>query len=316
MRNIILALLFTLAWAGSVMAVPETVSVRVTDVTTSSFSMVWMTDVPATPSIEMYSDAAMSNRLSDTSVVIPMPDVPKEVAAAARTKGIMKVRVAGLAPHTPYYVRTVTVDPANPGSIGYSALQQVTTAAAVVPYKPAADGSLRGFANDLVSMKVYIRPSESDAMPGKGDLVLLETPASPYPVSAFIGAGITAPEGVFDLNNLFGGDMISLALSGGEKVLLIIYRGGSLSTLSHYRRLPVNSDSVSVKEPVKGFFADVNLDGRVDELDFAEFRKQYRTKPTDTAYNPDYNFVDDHEGVVNAQDFARFAREYGRTGVE
>lgn len=316
MKNVTFALFLTLAWAGSALAVPETVSVRVTDVTTSSFALVWMTDVAANPDVEVYSDSAMANRLTDTVTVVPMPAASQEVAAAARSRGIMKVRVVGLTPNTRYYVRAVTADPADPTSVGYSGLQEVSTAAAVVTYRTANDGSLAGFANDLLTMRVYLRPGDNDTVPGQGDLILLETPASPWPLSAFVGAGIAAPEGILDLNNLFGLDMASLNILGGEKTLLSIYRGGTLSTLLHYRKFPASSNTAAAAEPVKGFFADINLDGKVDEQDFAEFRKQYRTVSDDTAYNPDYNFVADPAGRIDAQDFARFAREYGRTDVQ
>jgi hypothetical protein len=70
---------------------------------------------------------------------------------------------------------------------------------------------------------------------------------------------------------------------------------------------------VAVNEPVKGFFADINLDGKVDEADFAEFRKQYRTEPDDGTYNPDYNFFPlSTLDKIDAQDFAAFAKEYGK----
>jgi hypothetical protein len=72
---------------------------------------------------------------------------------------------------------------------------------------------------------------------------------------------------------------------------------------------------VYVVDPLKGFFADVNLDGRVDDLDFAEFRKHYRTSPDDTNYNPDFNFVEDAEGKVDVREFSKFSKEYGRTDV-
>jgi hypothetical protein len=316
MRKLLFALLVVFGAVGNTLAVPETVSERVADVTTSSFALVWMTDVAATPAVEVYRDAAMADRLTDGVTVIPMPDIPLEVATAARGRGIMKVRVAGLLPNTRYYARSVTADPTDPASIGYSGLQEVTTAAAVVPYRAASDGSLQGFANDLLAMRVYIRPSDNEAVPGEGDLLVLETSVAAFPLSAFVGAGTAAPEGVLDLNNLFGQDLTSLSVLGGEKALLRVYRGGTLSTLLHYRKFPARGNSVGVAEPVQGFFADVNLDGRVDEEDFAEFRKQYRTVPDDTAYNPDYNFVADPTGRIDAQDFARFANEYGRTDMQ
>jgi hypothetical protein len=73
---------------------------------------------------------------------------------------------------------------------------------------------------------------------------------------------------------------------------------------------------VYVVEPVKGFFADINLDGKVDDEDFAAFKAQYRTSSNDPSYNPDFNFVDDPEGKVDARDFSKFSKEYGRTNVE
>jgi hypothetical protein len=135
------------------------------------------------------------------------------------------------------------------------------------------------------------------------------------PLSAFVGDSINSGEGVLDLNNLFGGDAESLELMGGERIVLSVYRVGGLATLTHYRRAPSNVGLTSVVDPEKGFFADINLDGRVDDLDFEEFRKQYRTRPDDVSYNPDFNFVDDAESRIDAREFSKFSREYGRTNV-
>jgi len=164
-------------------------------------------------------------------------------------------------------------------------------------------------------MKVYIRPNDQQAVPGAGDIMLLESPSAAYPLSAFVGNGVKAPEGVIDLNNLFGKNLATLLVKGGEDVRISFYRGGTLATLIHYRRIQSNSAAASVFEPVRGFFADINLDGKVDEADFAEFRKQYRTSPGDVAYNPDYKFVQSEDGRIGALDFSRFAKEYGRTAL-
>ena len=296
-------------------AAPDIVSARVTDVTTSSFSMVWMTDLAADPAMEIYSDPGMTTPVIDGVSFIPMPDASPDVATAAKAKGIMKVRVNGLSSGTRYYARAVTRDLGNADNVGYSGLMEVTTASLVSPYIQAADGLLQGFANDLITMKVYIRPSDPEDVPGLGDLLLLDSPAASYPLSAFVGVGTVAPEGVIDLNNLFGLQQTTLPIHGGETARINFYRGGTLSTLLHYRRLPFNSGVIVAVEPQKGFFADINLDGKVDEADFELFRAQYRTAPDDAAYNPDYKFVDSPAGKIDAQDFARFAGEYGRTNV-
>jgi hypothetical protein len=295
-------------------AVPETVSTRVTDVTPSSFSVVWMTNVPAEPDLEVYTDQTMSTRITEGARVVPMPDASPDLVSAAKANGIMKVRVSGLAANTRYYVRAVTRDPSTPDSIGYSGIQEVKTALAVIPYRAADDGSLAGFANDLLSMKVYLRPGDTSF--AVGNLVLLESDGSPYSITAFVGASGTPPEGILDLNNVFGTDLTTLKFQGGEKALLKIYRGGTLATLLHYRRFPTGSTLVSVSEPVQGFFADINLDGKIDDEDFVAFKSQYRSQPADATYNPDYNFFADAAGKVDVQDFARFAREYGRLNVQ
>ncbi len=296
-------------------AVPEVSAVRVTDVTTSSFSLVWMTDVEAVPSVEVYADAAMTNRITGSVLVTPMPGADPETASAASKKGVMKVRVSGLNSSAAYYARAVTADRANASNVGYSAVYEVVTAREVAPYKHTI-GGLTGFFNDMASFRVYIRPQDAGVSPGLGDIVVFESPASRYPVSAFVGSGVNAPEGIVDLNNIFGADGLSAEALGGEKAILKIYGGTLHSTLLHYRRVAAKGDMLKVSEPVGGFFADINLDGSVNDDDFMLFKGQYRTTPADSNYNPDYNFVDDSGGRVDAREFSRFAAEFGRTGVQ
>jgi hypothetical protein len=131
----------------------------------------------------------------------------------------------------------------------------------------------------------------------------------------FVGDRIAAPEGILDLNNLYGMNGASLNVTGGERIVLRVYRGTGLSTLVHYRRVPDNGNMVQVIEPEKGFFADFNLDGKVDDADFTEFRNRYRTHADDMFYNPDFDVLDDGEGSVDVKDFAKFSKEYGRTDV-
>lgn len=310
-----LGLLLLCSSSGVALAVPDTVSLRVADVTTSTFALVWMTDVPAEPAVEVYADAGMTTPVTDGITVTAMPDASSSVAAAATANGIMKVRVSGLTAGTRYYARSVTRDPAQTDSIGYSALQEITTENVVKPYVTAQDGSLQGVANDMATMKVYIRPADQSAVPCLGSLLLVDVANSAWPLSTFVGDGVSSPEGVIDLNNLFGTDRITKAVAGGEISQIRFYRGGALSTLLHYRRIASNSGLGVAAEPVKGFFADINLDGKVDDADFEAFRNQYRTAPDDVKFNPDYKFVQTPSGKIDAQDFTRFSREFGRTDV-
>lgn len=316
MRNLIAGFILVTCCSAVAWAVPDTTALIVADVTPSSFAVVWTTDVPAYPTVEVYADQSMTTTINSDVVITPMPDASAEVAEAARNKGIMKVRVAGLLPGTTYYVRTVTADPVDPLSVGYSALRHVTTAVASVPYIVAPDGALGGLNNDILSFPVHVRPSDRDQNGRMGDLAIIEIPGSPYPLSSFVGAGGVNSEALLDLNNVYGENGRSLPVNGGEKGLIKVYRGAALETLRHYRKVAANSQSVEVQEPVRGFFADINMDSRVDMADFEEFRAHFRTAPDDSAYNPDFNFAVDAESRIDALDFARFAREYGKTDVQ
>lgn len=320
MRRIALLLIGGLLWAESALAVPETASVRITDVTPTSFAVVWLTDVAAEPAVQLFRNADGSGEITGTLRQTAFPEVAPAVRAAARGRGIMKVRVTGIAPQSTVYVRTVTADPANPQSVSYSALQKVVTATRVEPFRQTG-GALEPSANDLLAFPVYIRPGDPSASPGLGDLLLLESPGAASPLSAFVGEGLATPEGLVDLNNLFGPVGTSLDLGGGETATLRHYRGGTLATLLHYRLFPADTGTGAVNGAVRGFFADLNLDGKVDEADFELFRPLYRQRAEDSAFNPDYNVFPVSEGAtvdadrIDAQDFARFAGQFGRTDV-
>lgn len=292
-------------------AVPETSNICITDVTPVSFSVVWTTDVPADPSVEVYSDASMNNRLTNSLIITPMPAASSAVAQEAKNMGIMKVRVSGLAASTKYYFRTLTKDSQDLGSIGYSPVYEVTTASKITPYRNDLV-----FSNDLASFAVYVRPVDTGEKSGAGYLVIAETEGAKYPVSAFAGDGINAPECIIDFNNLFNEQGESLDLTGNEKIIITVYRKGTLPPLVHYRKVAPDINLVEVAEPVKGFFADFNLDGKIDETDLNELKKQYKMEPDDSAYNPDFNFVNDSEGKVDAREFSKFSIEYGRINVD
>lgn len=301
-------LLFSISGA---FAVPATLNVRTTDVTPASFSVVWTTDVPADPFVEVYSDALMTNRITDSLIITPMPAASSTVAQAAKSMGIMKVRVSGLAASAKYYFRAVTKDSQNLASTGYSPVYEVTTASKITPYRDE-----RVFSNDLALFSVHVRPSDAGEQSGAGYLVIVETEGARYPVSAFAGDGIDAPWSIIDLNNLFNADGENLDLAGNEKMIITVYRKGTLPPLTHYRKVAPDGNLAGVAASVKGFFADINLDGKIDETDLNELKKQYRMMPDDPAFNPDFNFVNDSEDQVDVREFSKFSLEYGRTDVE
>ena len=307
---------FVLFCDDSALAAPEVIGARVTDVTPVSFSVVWMTDmIGASPEIEVAVDSAMSGLINDSIEFIPMAGVSPAVADSARAKGIMKVVAVGLEQGRSYYVRAVTRNPQNESDAAYSDVLEVTTAAKVVPYTYTG-AVVQGFSNDLKMFPVHIRPSESGDNPGRGDLIILEADGASYPVTAFAGEGVTGPKGLIDLNNMFGTDGLNMDLAGGERLTLRVYEGDLFYTLTHFRKVKADSGLVYVVEPEKGFFADIDIDGKVDDTDFEYFREQYKTVPEDDNYNPDYNFVADGEEKVDVREFSKFALEYGRMDVE
>lgn len=293
-------------------AVPELISPKVTDVTTTSFCMVWITDTDGKPSIEVYEDPEMAVSVNGLRTEI-MPASGNDVIAAAKSKGIVKVRLIGLVPSRVYYARAVMSDKAAPDIKGYSPLLPINTAGEVLPYKQSEMGIL-SVSNGYPLFKVYVRPSETDNLGGLGDLVLVESAGSPYPVTALVGDGISPPYAFIDLNNVFGTAGTSLDLAGGERIQVTVYRKGLLSSLVHYRIMP--EDSAGPLELQRWFFADIDIDGNVIDSDFEIFREHFRTLPDDRLYNPDYNFVQDADQSIDAREFSKFSREYGRTDVK
>ncbi|MDH3973931.1 MAG: hypothetical protein OEV42_06590 [Deltaproteobacteria bacterium] len=301
--------------AEASLSAPETVAVRITDVTTSSFSVVWMTDVDAEPELEVAMDSSMSNLINASIEIMTMSGLSPSIKNAAKIKGIMRATVARLEAGKTYYVRAVTRNALNSADVSYSIVLEVTTAAKVAPFTYNT-GVAESFSNDLAVFPVYVRPSDSSDKPGEGDLVIIETDNSLYPVSAFVGEGGTLSAGLLDMNNLFDGSGTSMKLAGAERLTLRVYRGDLLFTLTHFRKMSANSGLVYVAEPEKGFFADIDINSIVDDNDFGLFREQYRSLPDDANYNPDYNFVTDTEGKVDVREFSKFALEYGRTDVQ
>jgi len=294
------------------LALPQTTEVDVADVTPNSFSLVWMSDRESEPSVRVYSDESLTQEITSGLTVLPMGGIPSDVAGAAKSRGILKVTVTGVSASTTYYARAVTTDSQDPDGVSFSPSVSVTTQAETSNFTEV-DSEPVVFANDLCTFPVYVMPGDGSL--GFGDLVMLTAEGSQTPVTAFVGAGAASPEGLIDLNNLFGPDGISLNLGDMERAKLVVYRGYVMPSLEHFRWIDEQSGYTEVKGAVRGFFVDFNLDGTVDDADFGEFAKRYRTRETDPDYNPDFDYVPDTEGVVDAREFSGFAENYGRTDV-
>jgi hypothetical protein len=318
MIRFLLLLVGVLVWAVPVLAVPETVSLRVTDVTPRSLNLVWMSNQPIEPAVEVFADAGMTEELTSLLKIESNPDLSASVAEAANAKRIYSVRVSGLQADTEYFVRSLSRDVNDLLSVGYSALQTATTASRVKPFTGGTDESLFAFNNDLLTFGVYIRPvDQGEAFAGLGDLLLLEIDSAAYPVTAFAGAGIPTGEAVIDLNNLFDLNRISLPLAEEAVVKLRVYRGDTLSTLYHVRKLPISTTAMAIVEAERGWnLADLNLDGQIDQADFLLFKEQYLQTADAHAYNPDFNFAEEVDSAaeqIDLRDFGWFAGQFGKS---
>lgn len=292
-------------------ALPALTGVRVTDVTASSFAVVWMTDVEGEPSVEVFLDLQMSSSIKHGVNIIQMAGATS-TKTAALGRGNIRVMVTGLQPDTLYYIRAAMPDPSDPSVISYSPLMEAVTASKTIPYKDS-DGLRVSLANDLIVFSTFTQSDDQEN--GAGELVVLEIPNSRYPLSAYVGEGVQAPEVIFDLNNLYGSDGLSADIAGGDRITLTVYKGGFAYTVLYYRRLDLNNGISAVSEPLKGYFADVNMDGSVDDGDLELFRAQYGIASSDPGFNPDFDFVQDQSGVIDVKDFSKFSIQYGRQGL-
>jgi len=89
--------------------VPEVNHVMVTDVTTTSFSVIWAANEASTAGLEVYADENGSSQIVDAVITAhPIECGDETIKAAAEDNGVMKVMVTGLEPDTTYYFMTIT----------------------------------------------------------------------------------------------------------------------------------------------------------------------------------------------------------------
>ncbi len=84
-------------------------NIRAADVTATSFTLVWQTDYPAKPNIQLYSDVSGLVPVTSAAIEPSFTDTNNQnLADAAESSGVMRVRISGLNPATPYFYRLVT----------------------------------------------------------------------------------------------------------------------------------------------------------------------------------------------------------------
>ncbi len=191
-----LSLAVAAAW-GAV----EINELQVTNVGTTTLTVVWTTSEVSTPALEVFSDSAGANAVTATlgldyyPIAEGDPAVVNESGARAGRRAlellainrrVVVVRVTGLSPGTAYYVRPRTFGPTGTDNgVSPVALKPVTTALFT---SMVVDGRL---------LRVRF-----PGFAGEGMVALVQGPAGTAPLSAIIGDSTEADSAVFPLAGL------------------------------------------------------------------------------------------------------------------
>ena len=199
--------------------------VYVTDVTPSSFTVVWIDEANATGSIDLYSnvlgtlpvaDAVYQDQFTDSNNI--------SLANQARVNGVLRVRVSNLSANTPYFFK-LNYNNSAPGVLPVSgplfAVKTLLNNAAV--------------SNESITIDVL----EPDGLTAaRGTILLAQVDGSPYPVSHLVGDATADKTAVVNLSNLFASG-VNRELLGGEGLELIVL-GGNQSRALLNTTVPVN----------------------------------------------------------------------------
>jgi hypothetical protein len=246
----------------SVQAGPDVNDFIVTDVTTSSFSVVWASDEPSRieyPYLYVFDD---SNGLVPTpgAEVTPYPVSSGSgiIPLLAEDNGVMKVRVTGLAPDTTYYFQTMTTSKITGETTLHPATApflSVTTENRTMRERTDGD-DIVPFSNDLIMAACFL---DDGVTPAEGTLIIATVEGGNHPVSAFIGDGIASPFALVDLNNLFSPNSSStLDVSERQPLTLVNFRGIQGNALVTHR-VPENTGLSEIQQPDPALYAGWNM---------------------------------------------------------
>jgi len=308
--------------------VPVVTEVRVADVTTRSFSVVWISSESATANLRVY-DASCSTDI----ITVP---------GDSRDNNVVKATAIGLEPATTYCFQTETTS-VSTSQLTISAQQLVNTesqttrtycidaAGYVIDCQTLLqDTSILPFGNDLIYHPVYGSNQTLDT--GAILMVSISPPAgssypgSSYPISTRAAHltvdGLSLPGAIVDLNNIFSvATRENMNLVGGERMRLQEIRGANGCTLERWRKVPqdieiVNGkvvELVEVKDPGACFIKE-DLDCN-DTIDIVDIRRDARDfgkvlGGDEPCFNSDMDI--DGDGDVDIVDIRGVARRYGQ----
>lgn len=274
--------------------VPTVSEIRVADVTTRSFSVIWISNEAATASLIVY------NADCSTPVI--------SVSGESKDNNVIKATAIGLEPATTYCFQTETTSTST-SQLTTSTQQLVTTESQTT--RTYDDGSsIRPFGNDLIYHPVYNANQALDS----GSVLMISIDGSSYPVSTWsnyiTGSNVSMPGAIVDLNNVFNLARENMNLIGSERMTLLEIRGASGCTLERWRKVPLDSELVEIKMPASCFnSADINCDDIVELGDIILDINGYGTFNGHSCFNPDLDQNDD--GFVELGDIILVIGQYG-----
>ena len=303
--------LFYLSPVIAIAGLPMVSEMTVTDVTTRSFSVIWIASEPSTPDVVVYDDAdGLVETLGVQTSAHPLNNENAAIRTSAEDMGVMKVRVTGLLPDTTYYFRTQTTSKSTSEttlSPVSSPLPDATTQMRTTRTEWSGETAIP-FTNDLI---VYASTLLDSTPPAGGILLVASVDGAGAPVSGFVGDGVPSPLAVVDLNNLFTADTHeTMPLAGGETLTLTQVMG-SAGTATTTHTIPMNNQLGEIKYPeALSCPGDTDGDLDVDGVDLITLARSLYTTSGDTAYNPDADF--NLDGAVDETDLTDLVARFGQ----
>ena len=168
-------------------ATPSISNVTATDVADTQFSVVWASDVACTGTLQIFSDAGATQEITGSLTL----DYQSDDHAPAEDNGVMKVTVTGLESNTLYYFRIVTIS--SEGVLVEPALGELPSVHTEIESQLVE--------NDVIAHKIL---QNDGTTPATGGLLLAQLEGASYPITGWVGDGVSDPSyALVDLNNFY-----------------------------------------------------------------------------------------------------------------
>lgn len=235
--------------------IPDVSHVMPTDVTPVSFSVIWVSGEPGTADTDVFEDQN-GNIPVTGAITIPHPTDSDDEAikTSSENNGVMKVLVTGLEPGKTYYFRTITTSKST-SETTVTALEPVTTAQNIVRTMQRS-GDVVPFSNDVIYEPCYL---DDGTTPAEGTLLVATAAGAQYPLTAFVGDGVSLPYALIDMNNFFdrqSGENSDLAR--GANLTLLNFRGMAGNSIVVHK-VPEDNLMSEVKSPDPGLKTGANF---------------------------------------------------------